>query len=416
MAGYNSGNPWVYVHAEGHESASSSMPTTIQTATSLEVELLRRRRRLSQVALRQTATSLAPGERGAMAPPIRGSVAPDPNTHTPWSTFDEAGLRFTRAVTSGLPQQPVRAFSGLKNGDTAEQRVDTLIREMERTGAFNKGNIAVVVTTGGGHVNPAVVESLERMTDGDSATVAMQYGTLPSAASFMKIDDAVKHYDLLLRRIKDRIEQLHPAGGRPKVVLYGESLGAWVGREIVRKRGKNALDELGVDKALWVGVPGMSQPDKARGKKVVAGTIAQLRAEAKSDTRVVSYTHFDDPVGRFQPSLLWDPRGLDAPVIDAKSGQRIAGKKQGGPWFPLVSFVKVGLDLIQSTQKERVGPFEAKGHDYRGSIPELVRTGFGLPAGDVAVRRTQEVVAQSNAWVLDTDWSEDNSSIAVKSG
>jgi uncharacterized membrane protein len=389
------------------------MTAPIHLPTYGEADSLQKRRRLAQVAMRTLAVSLAPGERGATAPPIRGSVPEDPNSFTPWRTFDEAGLRFTRAVTPGLPTQPVRAFAGLKNGDSASERVDTLIREMERTGAFTRSNIAVVVTTGGGHVNPAVVESLERMTDGDSATVAMQYGTLPSAASFMKIGDAVKHYDLLLRRIKDRIDQLHPNGGGPKVLLYGESLGAWVGREIIRRRGPDALDTLGVDRALWVGVPGMSQPDKARGKKVVAGTIAQLRAETGSDTRIVSYTHFDDPVGTFQPSLLWDSAALDTPVVDARTGQRMSGKKKSGSWLPLVSFVRVGVNLIQSTQKERVGPFEAKGHDYRGSIPELVRTGFGLPAADGSMKRIQDAVAKSNAWVLDTDWSPDNKELAV---
>lgn len=379
----------------------------VTAAQPVAIQRARRRRRGNT----QVQDAHQRGMAGASAPPIRGSVARPERTAVPWATLDEAGLRFVRAITPGLPHSPARVFSGLKNGATPAERVDAAIAEMERTGAFTKGKIAIVVTTGGGHVNPAVVESLERMTDGDCATVAMQYGTLPSAASFMKIDAAVEHYELLLRRIRDRLGQLYPGGGGPEVVLYGESLGAWTGRELLRRNGSDALDRLGIDRVVWVGVPGLSRDDATSAPEVEAATLPDLRAATGPSTRIVSYTHHDDPVGVFRPSLLWSRPRSPQPLVDARSGERIVPKAKRGMWLPLVSFIQVGVDLIKSTREERVGPFEERGHDYRGAIPELVRTGFGLDVSDAVLARTQQAVAQSNAWVLDTDWSLDNRSL-----
>jgi uncharacterized membrane protein len=50
---------------------------------------------------------------------------------------------------------------------------------MERTGAFDRAVIAVIITTGTGWVDEDVADSLEYMCAGDTALVTMQYFYLP---------------------------------------------------------------------------------------------------------------------------------------------------------------------------------------------------------------------------------------------
>ena len=54
------------------------------------------------------------------------------------------------------------------------------MRELERTGGFDRAVLAVIATTGTGWVNPAVPAALEYLYAGDTAVVAMQYSYLPS--------------------------------------------------------------------------------------------------------------------------------------------------------------------------------------------------------------------------------------------
>jgi uncharacterized membrane protein len=54
------------------------------------------------------------------------------------------------------------------------------VRDLERAGGFGRKDLLVVTTTGGGWVDPALVDTFEYLTGGDAATVAIQYSYLPS--------------------------------------------------------------------------------------------------------------------------------------------------------------------------------------------------------------------------------------------
>jgi len=91
------------------------------------------------------------------------------------------------------------------------------VRELVRTGAFDREILRVLTTTGSGWINPKVAASLEYLHGGDTAKVAMQYSFLPSAVSLlvdkMKAREARKE---LIGAVLRRVDEL-PATERPKV-------------------------------------------------------------------------------------------------------------------------------------------------------------------------------------------------------
>src|SRR5207244_5300397 len=82
---------------------------------------------------------------------------------------------------------PVRAFAGLASAPTVDSRVDRVMQDLERLGAFERSVICIASPTGSGYVNYVAVESLEYLTRGDCATVALQYSLRPSFLSLDRV-------------------------------------------------------------------------------------------------------------------------------------------------------------------------------------------------------------------------------------
>ena len=87
----------------------------------------------------------------------------------------------------------------------------------------------VVTTTGSGWVDPALVDSLEYLSNGDCATVAIQYSYLPSWVSYL-VDQskALAAGRALFDAVYGAWVKL-PPGDRPKLYVAGESLGSFGG-------------------------------------------------------------------------------------------------------------------------------------------------------------------------------------------
>ena len=80
---------------------------------------------------------------------------------------------------------PIRIYSGLASADGPEAQAALAVRDLERAGGFQRKNLLVTTTTGSGWVDPALVDSFEYLSNGDSATVAIQYSYLPSWVSYL---------------------------------------------------------------------------------------------------------------------------------------------------------------------------------------------------------------------------------------
>jgi uncharacterized membrane protein len=319
----------------------------------------------------------APGVTRPDSPYVSGG----PGSLVPWDTLGAYGREFSAgavprpALASFAGHEgaePIRVYVGRDSAPDATVQAELAVRELERTGAFDRSVLAVITTTGTGWVNPAVPESLEYMYAGDSAVVAMQYSYLPSWISFMADrSSAAEAAATLIGAVRDRLATV-PAGERPALVVYGESLGAH-GTEAAF----GDLDELlaETDGALLAGPPHTNpiwqqvvderDPDSPMWQPVYEGGEAVRFAQAAADLsaegdrpRVVYLQNASDPIVWWSPELVYRKPAW----LDGARGPDVSGAMQ---WFPVVTFWQVTVDLIMSTKAE-----SGHGHSYHESVAD----------------------------------------------
>jgi uncharacterized membrane protein len=302
-----------------------------------------------------------------------------PASLVPWESLGREGRRFVAQGPSAADLEaagatdgdvtPVRVYVGLESADTAAERADLAVAELERTGAFEREVLLVVTTTGSGWVNGSAVASLELMHGGDTAAVATQYSYLPSWLSFL-VDRsrAADEAQALARAVEARVDAM-PADDRPRLLAYGESLGSY-GSE-------TAYDSLAdirarTDGVLWVGPPNSNavwhalverrDPGTPANAPVYAsGLLVRFAGDARQiatpptaweDPRVLYLQHASDPIVWWGPDLLWtEPDWLAG---------RPAG--EGGltmTWYPLVTFWQLTFDLVNAKSVP-----DGHGHNY----------------------------------------------------
>lgn len=273
-----------------------------------------------------------------LARPTSRYVSGGPGSLVDWGTLGYQGRAFVAGTApvaelaqlhrGGPVLPPIRAYVGKDSAPDPTARAQLAVRELERTGAFQRSVVAVVAATGTGWVNPAVADSLEYLHGGDTAVVATQYSYLPSWVSFLaERPTATRSAAALITAVRDRVTQL-PAGERPELVVYGESLGAY-GIEAALGARPELL--VGVDGALLVGPPHHS-PTGQR----LAG------ADGIGGPRVVYLQHPSDPVVRWTPELLY----REPAWLSGSSGPDVSQRMR---WLPVVTFWQVTVDLVTST-------------------------------------------------------------------
>jgi uncharacterized membrane protein len=271
-------------------------------------------------------------------------------------------------ATGAAALDPVRVYAGLASAEGPAAQAALALQELERLGAFERGRILVVCTTGAGFVHPVPVEAEEYYCGGDVATVAVQYGNTRSYRSLKAVPTGILAYRLLLEGILGRAQ-------RPEVVLYGESLGAWIGA--------GALTAIGGDgpaRALLVGTPDGG-----------AGLVEQLRAMLPAD-RLTVVAHPEDPVANYSgPKLLWR-RPAWLPAAEPPDPRIPTGMR----WLPGITFLQVLFDVKNGT----AFPVElgSTGHDYRLELPALVRTALGHEDAPAGLLETVQERVQASAY------------------
>ena len=288
------------------------------------------------------------------------------------------------AFNSSPATAPIRVYVGQASRADVQARAELVVDELERTGAFDRAVLCVMTPTGMGWIDPVAADALEYLWDGDTALAGMQYSSLPSWLSHLV--DASRAHDAgaaLFDAVHHRWEQLPPAS-RPKLVTFGESLGAdgsqfaFSGLADVRNR---------TDGALWVGPPNFSglwrsltaerdpgspayEPVYERGATVRfvddRGDLATV--EGWTTPRVVFLENPTDPVVWWTPRLL-----LNHP--DWLRGPRGPGVVDRMRWYPLVTFWQVTADLANA---RTVPP--GYGHNY-ATLPAAAWASILPPPG-----------------------------------
>lgn len=324
--------------------------------------------------------------RDGVAQPEAPERSGSPASFAPWDTLGYQGRNFVATGPdadelvriNGRPaKEPIRVYAGLQTADTDAARMDVVVRELERTGAFDRALLVVVPTTGTGWVNPVAARAIETMYNGDTALVAVQYSYLPSWISFLGDQDkSVESGRMLIDAVHDRWAQL-PPDGRPELVLYGESLGSMAGQGAFGWLPDIAAMDFSA--VLWVGPPHESslwsglvvrrdpgtrevEPRYDNGRTVRftqaadSDDIARIAAGPWDGTRVLFLQHASDPIVWWSPNLLFSrPDWLvEPPGADRTSSMR---------WYPIVTFWQVSADMTNAS-----GVPGGHGHNYGDSV------------------------------------------------
>jgi len=333
-------------------------------------------------------------------PPDSQTVSGGPASAVAWPSLSREGVRFVNlaltrqeiADVTGVPiarvKAPVRAFAGLASGETVDVRVDLVMEDLARLGAFDRSVLCVASPTGSGYVNYVAIETLEYLTRGDCATVALQYSLRPSFLSLDRVGMGREQNRALLHALEWRLRGL-PEGRRPRLVGFGESLGAHTMQDAFLHEGVSGLHRVGMDRALFLGTPAGSKwarqwrldPKRAD----PGGEVAEVASYAEWLTlpgtdrvrrRYVLLSHHEDPITRFEPALIVQEPGWLGPV----SG-RPPGISHLASWYPLTTFVLTLVD-VKNAMNVTPGRFAARGHDYRADLARMVSETFHLPVTD----------------------------------
>lgn len=312
----------------------------------------------------------------------------------PWTALGSQGQQFVAAATapsslaafSGRPaSDPIRVFVGIDSSTSADERAALAVSELERFGAFQRPVIALGTSAGSGIIDPGEVVPLEYMFNGDVATVTTQYSLLPSFLSIM-VDqqNSIEASRALIDAVRHRALQ-EPADSRPRLVVFGESLGAYGADGAF-----SDLEQLNaqVDGALFQGPPNSTRmwrtlsaqrepgspqvrPVYGEGRHVRWANQARNLSEpptAFNAPRTVYLQNASDPVVWWSPSLLWaSPDWLREP--------RGPGVLPWLPWVPLFTFAGLTGDMINSQ-----GVPSGHGHVY-GTDPVVAWADILRPQG-----------------------------------
>ena len=251
--------------------------------------------------------------------------------------------------------EPIRVYVGLNAAATPRARVRLALRELIRVGGFERSVLVLVTPTGTGWVDPAALDPVEFLHRGDIASVAAQYSYLPSPLALIARDAyGAETARALFEEVYGYWTRM-PPGRRPRLYLFGVSLGALDGE------GSFHLHDVLADPfhgALWAGPPFRSATwrsvtvNRDRGSpawlpRYRRGAVVRFMnqhgglgapAERWGPLRIAYLQYASDPITFFdvraafqQPDWMRLPRGPDvSPAFR---------------WYPVVTMLQLAADM-----------------------------------------------------------------------
>jgi len=305
-----------------------------------------------------------------------------PSSLLSWASLGHQGRIFvgggpTTAELSafnGAPAiEPIRAYAGLGSADGIRAAAELAAAELERAGGLKRKVVAVGTTTGTGWINEAEADSLEYMYNGDTATVSMQYSFLPSWLSFLvDKENARQAGQALLEAVSARVRAL-PEVQRPKLVVFGESLGSFGGEapflsvnNIVARTDGALFSGPTFNNTMWeeatrtrdAGSPEWL-PIYQQGQNVrFAARADNLNRpdDPWGNPRIVYLQHASDPIAWWNPDLLFDSPDW----LREKRGYDVLPSTE---WIPVVTFLQVSADMAVAVDVP-----DGHGHHYVADV------------------------------------------------
>ena len=308
-----------------------------------------------------------------------------PESLVAWDTLGMEGRNFVArgpkpadlTTFSGRDaHEPIRVYVGLDSAPTAQERAALAVKELERTGAFDRAALVVAGTTGTGWLEPQTVDTFEYEWNGDTAIAGIQYSYLPSwISTLVDVDKAKEAGDAIFEAVYAKWSTL-PKDKRPQLFAYGLSLGSFS----LQSAFNDAADiSARTDGAIFVGSPNFSQPwgqisaDREPGSPQwkpiyqngttvrFAGQPSDLASPSGDWTtpRVAYVQHANDSVVWWSAALLFQqPDWLKEPPGPGRSPDM--------HWYPIITFLQVTVDQFMG-----VSVPDGQGHNYGGAMPAV---------------------------------------------
>ncbi|WP_336081965.1 alpha/beta hydrolase [Nocardia sp. SSK8] len=277
---------------------------------------------------------------------------------------------------SGRPARaPIRVYTGLASAENIRAEADLAVAELRRAGGFDRSVLGVATTTGTGWINESTASGVEYLANGDSALVSMQYSYLPSWLSFLVDQERARQAGQALFEAVHAAWDTLPPDRRPKLVVFGESLGSFGGEAAFAGIQDMAARTDGVlfvgptaTNPVWRDATARRDPGSPQWLPIyrdgqTARFIAAPPDLARPDRpwpapRVVYLQHASDPITWWTPRLLFqepdwlrEPRGPDV-LTNTR-------------WIPVVTFLQVSADMAVSTDVP-----DGHGHTFHAAIAD----------------------------------------------
>jgi len=300
--------------------------------------------------------------------PTDSSKTGSPASLVKWDELGRAGREFIaggpsageiNAFTGRPAEEPVRVYVGLGAAADPASRAKLALEELKRVGGFKKSKLIVVTPTGTGWIDPASMDAVEYLCHGDVASVAVQYSYLSSPLSLLAQPEyGAETARALFLQVYDYWTTL-PKNSRPKLYLYGLSLGA-----MNSEKSAGLFEILGdpISGALWSGPPFESRIWRSISDARNPGTPQWL--PVFRDSSLVRFVNQDGPA--VPPETPWGPLRVvylqyaSDPIVffDYRDAYRRPDwmKPPRGPdispelrWYPLVTMLQLALDMAVAT-------------------------------------------------------------------
>lgn len=322
--------------------------------------------------------------------PTSSAVTGGPGSLIPWAELGREGRNFvaratTKAQLEGfhgvgkVTAEPVRVYVGLRSGNTAQERAALAVRELDRTHAWDQKVLVVATVTGTGWVDPDAATAIEQLYAGDTAMVGQQYSFLPSWISTLVDGQAAKDAGAaLFAAVHARWLQI-PAASRPKLLMFGQSLGSFGGEAAFTGHdARTSVDNFVAltdgalltgptnDNAIWGQVTAARSPGSPAWRPVYDDGTSVRFANKPSEVlepdptwvepRILYIQHPSDPVTFWSMDTLWSrPEWIESPT-----GYDVPDR---ATWFPFVTWAQGVADLSAG-----FGAKPGFGHDYRNAF------------------------------------------------
>ncbi|MDO8733149.1 MAG: alpha/beta-hydrolase family protein [Actinomycetota bacterium] len=327
-----------------------------------------------------------------------GSNSGSAESLTPWATLGREGRFFVSntmqpseisAITQAPATTPLRLYIGVDQAPTPQERSDLAVRELDRTHAWDRDYLAVIALTGTGWVEPDAINALETVTAGNIASIGVQYSAVPSWIGFLIDQETTQIQNAdTIHTIIDAWRK-HPADHRPKLVLFGESLGAFGSQGAWNSLSTPADVLTDFSSVIWIGPPAGStlwkawQADRTAGpawQPVIGnGTAARvfvsseelLTAPPAAGKSIAIAAHPNDPVVYWSWDLLFNrPEWIDSPLGP--------GVDTHIRYSWIITCLQVGMDLVSGGEPPEVG------HNYIGASGSAIALTLNPPGWTTA--------------------------------